>query len=109
MTIPPVPALGTQRLRGGTYGRIKMTLDKISGVNLRITRGGRLVHARYVGTLSHGPHTLGWQVPRKRGFYTVELIARDPAGNAGSVDRLPRGARRRARSRRRSASPGTSG
>ena len=34
---------------------------------------------------SRGPHTLGWQVPRKRGVYTVELIARDLAGNPGSV------------------------
>ncbi len=82
-----------------------MTLDKISGVTLRITRGGRLVHARYVGTLSHGPHTLGWQVPRKRGFYTVELIARDLAGNAGSVTGSLRVLKARKAKRRRSTRP----
>jgi len=77
--------LDSRRLRGGEYGRIKMALDKISGTTLRITRGDELVHTRYVGTLSRGPHTLGWQVPRKAGTYTVTLDARDLAGNTASA------------------------
>ena len=85
LTTDPVVRLDSRRLRGGAYGRIKMALDKISGVTLRITRGERLVHTRYVGTLSRGKHTLGWQVPRKRGIYTVTLAARDLAGNPGSA------------------------
>ena len=76
-------AVTTTKLRGGRYGRIRLRLSKISGVTLRITRGTKLVHARYVGTLAYGPHSLGWQVPRRKGVYTVELIARDLAGNAG--------------------------
>jgi hypothetical protein len=92
LTTDPVVRLDSRRLRGGAYGRIKMSLDKISGVTLRITRGEKLVHTRYVGSLSRGPHTLGWQVPRKRGIYTVTLAARDLAGNpataAGDVEVL---------------------
>ena len=77
-----------------------MALDKISGTTLRITRGEKLVHTRYVGSLSRGPHTLGWQVPRKRGIYTVTLAARDLAGNpataSGDVEVLkPRKKKRR--------------
>jgi hypothetical protein len=85
LTTDPVVRLDSRRLRGGAYGKIKMALDKISGVTLRITRGEKLVHTRYVGTLSRGPHTLGWQVPRKRGMYTVTLAVRDLAGNPGTA------------------------
>ena len=85
LTQPPIPGLQTTKLRGGTYGRIKMSLSKISGVTLRIQRGDRLVHTRYVGALSYGKHTLGWQVPRKKGDYTVTLSVRDLAGNPASV------------------------
>ena len=85
LTTTPVLKLGTTRLRGGRYGRITMAIDKISGVTLRITRDGSLVHTRYVGSLARGPHALGWEVPRKAGTYEVSLIARDLAGNPGSV------------------------
>jgi len=85
LTTPPVVRLASRRLRGGAYGRIKMSLDKISGVTLRITRGDKLVHTRYVGNLSRGPHTLGWEVPKRAGDYTVALAVRDLAGNPGSV------------------------
>jgi len=81
----PVLELATTRLRGGTYAKIHMAIDKLSSVTLRITREGTVVHARSVGSLARGPHTLGWQVPRKAGAYEVELIARDMAGNPGSV------------------------
>ena len=85
LTQPPVAGIETTRLRGGTYGRIKMKLSKISGVTLRIQRGDQLVHTRYVGALSYGTHTLGWQVPRKKGDYTVTLTVRDLAGNPAAV------------------------
>jgi hypothetical protein len=85
LTQPPVAGIRTTRLRGGTYGRIKMTLSKISGVTLRIQREDTLVHTRYVGALSYGKHTLGWQVPRRTGDYTVMLSVRDLAGNPASV------------------------
>jgi len=85
LSTPPVVELDSRRLRGGTYGRIKMSLDKISGVTLRITRGEKLVHTRYVGSLSRGAHTLGWEVPRRAGSYTVTLAVRDLAGNPASA------------------------
>ena len=85
LSTPPVVALASRRVRGGAYGKLKMSLDKISGVTLRITRGEKLVHTRFVGSLSRGSHTLGWQVPRRAGIYTVTLAARDLAGNPGSV------------------------
>jgi hypothetical protein len=85
LTQPPVAGIQTTRLRGGTYGRIKMTLSKISGVTLRIQRGDKVVHSRYVGAISYGKHTLGWQVPRKKGDYAVTLSVRDLAGNPASA------------------------
>ena len=85
LTTNPVVKVSSRRLRGGTYGKIKMSLDKISGVTLRITRGEKLVHTRYVGSLSRGSHTLGWQVPRRAGDYTVTLAARDLAGNPATA------------------------
>ena len=85
LTTTPVVKVASRRLRGGTYGKIKMSLDKISGVTLRITRGEKLVHTRYVGSLSRGSHTLGWQVPRRAGDYTVTLAARDLAGNPATA------------------------
>jgi hypothetical protein len=93
--------LRTRRLRGGRYGYIKLDLSKISNVTLRISRGGETVHSRYVGTLGGGRRELGWQAPRRAGVYTVELTARDlagnPAGESGDVQVLkPRKKKRRA-------------
>ena len=82
---PPELQVRTRRLRGGGYRRVAVSLSKVSYVTLRIQRAGRLVHARYVGALSGGAHTLGWAVPRQAGAYTVELVARDLAGNAATV------------------------
>ena len=67
------------------YRRIRVSLSKISNVSLRIERAGTLVHARYVGALPRGSHTLGWSVPRKAGAYTVALTARDLAGNPATA------------------------
>jgi hypothetical protein len=85
LTTDPVVTVAGRRLRGGTYGKIKMSLDKISGVTLRVTRGEKLVHTRYVGNLSRGSHTIGWRVPKRAGDYTVTLAARDLAGNPATA------------------------
>jgi hypothetical protein len=85
LTQPPIAGLQTTRLRGGTYSRIKMSLSKISGVMLTIRRGDKVVHSRYVGTLAYGKHTLGWEVPRRKGEYMVSLGVSDLAGNRTSV------------------------
>jgi hypothetical protein len=98
---PPELAVRTRRLRGGKYGYIKLDLSKISDVSLRIRRRGETVHSRYVGTLAHGRRELGWLVPRRAGDYTIELTARDLAGNpataSGDVEVLkPREKKRKA-------------
>jgi hypothetical protein len=85
LDLPPELALRTTRLRGGTYSRIRLDLSKISALTLRIERAGKVVHSRFVGTLGYGERSLGWQVPRRAGEYTVTLQARDLAGNAGEA------------------------
>jgi hypothetical protein len=81
LALPPELRLETARLRGGSYGRLRLELSKISTVSLKIERGDKVVHSRYVGTLAHGERSLGWAVPRRPGEYTVTLTARDLAGN----------------------------
>jgi hypothetical protein len=85
LSTPPVVKIPAQRLVRGRYGFVRMRLDKISALTLRITRGSTVVTSRTVGTLAHGSHRLGWAVPARRGTYTVTIGARDLAGNASST------------------------
>jgi hypothetical protein len=78
---PPVVQIAPRRLRGGRPGRVRFELSKISTVTLRILRGDRLVEARPFGAVGYGKRSFGWNVPRRRGDYTVELAVRDLAGN----------------------------
>src|SRR3954462_11971064 len=84
-TVAPDLTLHTARLRGGTYGRVKFELSKVSTVTLQIARGSRTVETRPFGAVGYGKRSFGWQVPRKAGTYTVVLTARDLAGNATSA------------------------
>jgi hypothetical protein len=81
---PPVIDVRPRRLRGGRTGRVRFDLSKISSVDLRITRGDTVVEARPFGLVGHGSRSFGWDVPRRRGTYTVQLTARDLAGNTAS-------------------------
>jgi hypothetical protein len=63
---------------------VHFELSKISSVDLRITRGDTVVEARPFGLVGHGSRSFGWDVPRRRGTYTVQLTARDLAGNTAS-------------------------
>jgi hypothetical protein len=74
-----------RRLRGGRPGRVRFELSKISNVTLRITRGDSLVESRPFGVVGYGKRTFGWDVPRRRGRYIVELAVRDLAGNTAST------------------------
>ena len=65
--VAPVVAVKPRTLRGGTDGRVKFELSKISSVDLRITRGTKVVEARPFGVVGYGKRTFGWEVPRKRG------------------------------------------
>ena len=78
---PPVVTVKGRRLRGGRPGRVTFELSKISNVTLKITRRSKVVESRPFGVIGHGKRTFGWDVPRRRGDYTVELAVRDLAGN----------------------------
>jgi len=84
-TVPPVVEVRPRTLRGGTDGRVNFELSKISSVDLRITRGTKVVEARPFGVVGYGRRSFGWEVPRTRGEYTVELVVRDLAGNPGAA------------------------
>jgi hypothetical protein len=64
---------------------VAFELSKISTVSLKITRGTKVVEARPFGVVGYGKRTFGWDVPRRRGAYTVELAVRDLAGNPASA------------------------
>jgi hypothetical protein len=82
---PPVVAVRAGTLRGGRPGRVRFTLSKISTVDLRIRRAGKLVEARPFGAVGYGNRSFGWDVPRRAGTYTVELMVRDLAGNPAAA------------------------
>jgi hypothetical protein len=82
--VAPILEVHSKTLRGGKYGRVRFELSKISNVTLTITRNGRVVEQRPFGAVGYGKRTFGWQVPRKRGTYDVQLAATDLAGNSTS-------------------------
>ncbi len=84
-SVPPVVAVQPRTLRGGRKGRVRFTLSKISNVDLRIRRAGKLVEARPFGAVGYGKRTFGWDVPRRAGTYTVQLSVRDLAGNPAAA------------------------
>jgi len=81
---PPVIALVTSTLRGGTRGGVKISLSKISSVGLTIRKGGKVVWTNSA-TLESGKPRLLWVTPRKAGAYAVTLTATDLAGNRASA------------------------
>ena len=82
---PPAIEVTPRRLRGGKPGRVAFELSKISNVTLKITRGSEVVESRPFGVVGYGKRTFGWDVPRRRGDYTVQLDVRDLAGNPASA------------------------
>ena len=84
-TQPPAVLVNARRLRGGKPGRVAFELSKISNVTLTITRGSKVVESRPFGVVGYGKRTFGWDVPRRRGDYTVQLDVRDLAGNPAAA------------------------
>ncbi len=82
---PPVIALLTSTLRGGTRAGVQISLSKVSNVGLTIRRGGqRCVDEQ--SHLEHGKPRLLWLTPKnKPGAYSVTLTATDLAGNSASA------------------------
>ena len=44
-----------------------------------------MVEERPFGVVGYGRRTFGWDVPRRRGDYAVELAVRDLVGNPASA------------------------
>ena len=77
---PPQLSLVTTRLRGGTDGKLRLRLSKISRVGLRVERGGKVVSIRPAVVVGHGTPFLRWPVPRKAGEYDVRADRGRPGG-----------------------------
>jgi hypothetical protein len=77
---PPVIALITKTLRGGTRGGVQMSLSKISTVNLTVRQGSHVVWTNSA-TVEGGKPKLLWVTPSKGGTFSVTLAATDLAGN----------------------------
>ncbi|HEX8715254.1 MAG TPA: D-glucuronyl C5-epimerase family protein [Solirubrobacteraceae bacterium] len=79
-TTPPVIALLTKTLKGGTRGGVQFSLSKVSTVRLTVKQGSRVVwtNSAYV---ERGKPRLLWPTPARGGTFSVTLSASDPAGN----------------------------
>ena len=87
LEVPPLLALKTARVRGGTDAKLAFTLSKISRTTVSVLDArGRTVLAVDAGTVGFGTRTIAWDVPRRAGTYTVRIAATDLAGNAASIE-----------------------
>jgi D-glucuronyl C5-epimerase C-terminus len=82
--VPPVIALLTRTLRGGTRGGVQLSLSKISTVGLTVRQGGRVVWSNRA-TVERGKPRLLWVTPRQGGTFGVTLTATDLAGNSATA------------------------
>jgi hypothetical protein len=82
----PVVSLATTQLRGGTIGKVRVRLSKISRVGLNFSRAGKLVSTKRAVVVGHGTPALLWSVPRRAGAYDVAITAVDLAGNVGTAE-----------------------
>jgi uncharacterized membrane protein YgcG len=83
--VPPVVALLTRTLRGGTRGGVQLSLSKISTVGLTVRQGGRVVWSNRA-TVEHGRPRLLWVTPPQGGSFAVTLTATDLAGNFATAN-----------------------
>jgi hypothetical protein len=77
---PPVVALLTSTLRGGTRAGVQISLSKVSTIGLTIRQGGRVVW-RNNATVERGRPKLLWTTPPNGGTFSATITAADPAGN----------------------------
>jgi hypothetical protein len=85
---PPVVTLLTRTLKGGTRAGVQVSLSKISTITIKVLKGSKLVFTNSA-TVAAGKPKLLWPTPSGGGTYTVNVSARDLAGNfsttSGSV------------------------
>lgn len=77
---PPVLALLSKTLRGGTRAGVEVSLSKVATVELTVMQGTHLVR-RVAATLERGDPRLLWVTPATGGSFTAKLTATDLAGN----------------------------
>jgi hypothetical protein len=82
---PPVIALLTSTLRGGTRAGVQLSLSKISTVGLTVRQGGRVVW-RNSATVERGKPRLEWTTPVNGGTFSVTITATDLAGNFATAN-----------------------
>lgn len=76
----PAVAATTTRVRAGRPAELGFVVDKISDIELTVTRGARRVYSNGEQA-GHGAHLFSWPRPAKPGSYTLTLVATDLAGN----------------------------
>lgn len=79
-TTPPVISLLTQTVRASERAGVQIKLSKVSNVSMTIKLGEKTVWRNTVDVEGGKPRLL-WVTPSKAGTYTVELRAKDLAGN----------------------------
>ncbi len=77
---PPVVALLSTKLRGGTRAGVQMSLSKISTIDMTVRQGARAVWSNSA-TVERGKPKLLWITPSTGGTFTVTLTGTDLAGN----------------------------
>jgi hypothetical protein len=82
---PPVIALLTTKLRGGTRAGVMVSLSKVSTVGMTIRQGGHVVWTNRA-TVEGGRPRLLWVTPRNGGTFAVTLSATDEAGNFSTAN-----------------------
>ncbi|HEY4426752.1 MAG TPA: D-glucuronyl C5-epimerase family protein [Solirubrobacteraceae bacterium] len=82
---PPVLALLSRTLRGGTRAGVQISLSKISTVHMTVRQGSRVVWTNGA-TVAGGRPKLLWVTPAKGGTFTVTLSATDLAGNFATAN-----------------------
>jgi hypothetical protein len=82
---PPVVALLTSTLRGGTRAGVQVSLSKISEVTITIRRGGTVVW-RNSALVERGRPRLEWTTPANGGTFSVTVAATDLAGNFATAN-----------------------
>jgi hypothetical protein len=77
---PPVVALLSRTLRGGTRSGVQVSLSKISTVTIKVLKGSKVLFTNSA-TVAAGKPKLLWTTPSGGGTFTVDVSARDLAGN----------------------------
>jgi hypothetical protein len=77
---PPVIALLSKTLKGGTRAGVQLSLSKVSTVRLTVKAGSRTVWTNSA-YLERGRPKLLWLTPAGGGTFSVTISATDPAGN----------------------------